>query len=210
VGVDRIGRRRLHGPGHQPRLRYFVRRRDACSKQPQTVSYRRFAKPEMVCDCRTHLVLCAIAGIGPTPDVTPLRKLLFGTLWRVGVQTLLADAGYDSESNHRFARDGCGMRSVTPSTHGRPCKRPGATLRGRHRRRLQRLRDFRYGQRWQIETVVRMIKCNLGQCVAARSDSMRSKEVMLKVLTHNLMLIAEVLIKLFYRALLTPLIGRPL
>ncbi|MGA3067191.1 MAG: transposase [Tepidisphaeraceae bacterium] len=185
--------------------RYFVRRRDACSKQPQTVSYRRFPKLEMVCDCRTHLVLCAFAGIGPTPDVASLRRLLFCTLRRVGVQTLLADAGYDSESNHSFARDGCGVRSVTPSTHGRPCTRAGAALRGRHRRRLQRLRDFRYGQRWQVETVVSMIKRNLGQCVAARSDSMRSKEVMLKVLTHNLMLIAEVLIRLFYRAFASPL-----
>src|SRR5271170_3245072 len=160
--------------------RYFVRRRDACSKQPQDVSYCRFPKLEMVCDCRTHLILTAFCGVGPTPDVSSLRRLLFATLRRVGVQTLLADAGYDSESNHQFARDGCGVRSVMPATHGRPCKRAGATLRGAYRRLMQRVRDYRYGQRWQIETVVSMIKRNLGEHAAGRSDAARSKDTMLK------------------------------
>jgi transposase len=60
--------------------------------------------------------------------------------------------------------------------------------------------DFRYGQRWQIETVMSMIKRNLGSFVAARSDRARSAEVMLKVLTHNLMLIVAWLTEVFYRA----------
>jgi hypothetical protein len=45
-----------------------------------------------------------------------------------------------------------------------------------------------------------MIKRNLGSFVAARSDRARSAEVMLKVLTHNLMLIVAWLIEVFYRA----------
>ena len=45
-----------------------------------------------------------------------------------------------------------------------------------------------------------MIKRNLASFVAARSDQACGKETMLKVLTHNLMLIFATLIELFYRA----------
>jgi transposase len=61
-------------------------------------------------------------------------------------------------------------------------------------------RDSRYGQRWQMETVVSMIKRNLGSAVAARSDRARGAEAMLKVLTHNIMIIAALIAWVFYRA----------
>ena len=61
-------------------------------------------------------------------------------------------------------------------------------------------RDYRYGQRWQIETVVSMIKRNLGSVVAARSDRTRAAEAMLKVLTHNIMILAAFILWVFYRA----------
>src|SRR5438552_3580461 len=94
--------------------RYFVRRRKNYSKIQELVAYSTFPKLEMVCDCRSHLILCADVVVGPTVDVDTFRKLLFGTLRVASVGTILADAGYDSESNHRFARDGCGVRSVIP------------------------------------------------------------------------------------------------
>ncbi len=65
---------------------------------------------------------------------------------------------------------------------------------------MKKYRDYRYGQRWQVETVMSMIKRNLGSFVAARSDQARSKETMSKVLTHNLTLLVAALIRLFYRA----------
>ena len=52
-------------------------------------------------------------------------------------------------------------------------------------------RDYRYGRRWQVESTVSMIKCNLGSFVAARSNQAGSAEAMLKVLTHNIMLISR-------------------
>jgi hypothetical protein len=183
--------------------RYFVRRRKSCSKVEELVAYRTFPKLEAVCDCATHLILCAFATIGPMIDINSFRRLLFGTLRRRRVRTILADAGYDSEPNHRFARDGCGVRSVIPPLHGRPTDKLPSTP---HRRRMKLYRDHRYGQRWQIETVMSMIKRNLGAHVAARSDGARSAELMLKVLTHNIMLIAAMLLQLFYRAIRDPLI----
>ncbi len=181
--------------------RYFVKRRKSCTKVEELVAYRTFPKLELVCDCANHLILCAFATIGPMVDLISFRRLLFGTLRRVSVDTLLADAGYDTESNHRFARDGCHVRSVIPPLLGRPTDKLPSTP---HRRLMKRYRDHRYGQRWQAETVMSMIKRNLGSFVAARSDRRRSVEVMLKVLTHNLMLIVGLLAWVFYRAISDP------
>jgi DDE family transposase len=155
----------------------------------------------MICDCDDHLIISAFATRGPSVDVDTLRRLLFAALLRLGgrrrIGTILADAGYDSESNHRFCRDGCGVRSVIATGIGRPSRKPAA---GAYRRRMKRYRDYRFGQRWQIEATVSMIKRNLGAAVAARSFAMQCKEVMLKVLAHNIMLIAAMLRELFYRA----------
>ncbi|MGH9602654.1 MAG: transposase [Terriglobales bacterium] len=182
-----------------------MRRRKNCSKVEELVSYRTFPKLEMVCDCAVHLILCAYAAIGPALDLNTFRRLLFGTLRRASVQILLADAGYDSESNHRFARDGCHVRSVIPPLLGRPTDKLPSTP---HRRLMRLYRDYRYGQRSQSETVISMIKRNLGAFVAARSDRARSVEVMLKVLTHNIMLIAFWLWWVFYRAVPDPFVRK--
>ena len=171
---------------------------------PELVGYSTFPKLELVCDCATHLVLCAFAALGPMVDLNTFRRLLFCTLRRVSVSIILADAGYDTEANHRFARDGCHVRSVIPALHGRPTEKLPST---EHRRRMKRYRDYRYGQRWQIETVVSMIKRNLGSVVAARSDRTRAAEAMLKVLTHNIMILAAFMLWVFYRATPDPFLG---
>ena len=46
-----------------------------------------------------------------------------------------------------------------------------------------------YGQRWQVETVHSMIKRNLGSALRARTARRRSKELLLRVITHNLMIL---------------------
>jgi hypothetical protein len=183
---------------------YFVRRRAKGQKREenpqQTTTYTRYPKCELVVDCRSHLILGALAGLGPFPDNNRLPVLVWGLMTYMSVGTILADVGYDWEEAHRFCRDGCCVRSVVPPEGGRPRaanKLPG----GSHRRRLGMFFDFRYGQRWQVETVASMIKRRLGAYVLGRSDAARNREVMLKVLTHNLMILAALLLELFYRAL---------
>ena len=103
----------------------------------------------------------------------------------------LFDAGYDSERNHRVARQCCHLRSVIPPLVGRPAKDPTRPPGGRWRRLMRRYRDCRYGQRWQAETTISMIKRRQGGYVLGRTDAARSREMMLKVLTHNVMINAE-------------------
>ncbi|MEN6450887.1 MAG: transposase, partial [Thermoguttaceae bacterium] len=80
---------------------------------------------------------------------------------------------------------------------------------GRYRRLMQtRFDQARYGQRWQVETVVSMIKRRLGSATSGRTYWSRRRDMMLMVLTHNIMILLPFdliqQIKVFYRALLTP------
>ncbi|MGH7176983.1 MAG: transposase, partial [Tepidisphaeraceae bacterium] len=169
---------------------YFIKRRSPKHKTPQTTTYSRYPKLELLCDCRTHIVLHAIPTLGPHPDTDRLRPLLFPPLSRgVKIDCALFDAGYDSESNHVFCRESCGIRSVIPPLIGRRFIDPTREPRGRWRRLMKRRRDWRFGQRWQVETVISMIKRRLGGYVLNRSNPARSREMMLKVLTHNIMIL---------------------
>jgi hypothetical protein len=169
--------------------RYYIRRRNGALKQWQTVSYSRYAKLEASFDCATHLMLAALAGRGPRVDVDRFRPLLGATLEQVRVEAALADAGFDSEPNHRYAREECGVRSFIPATAGRPsAKHPTGRYRRQMRRRLDK-RYGRYGQRWQAETGFSMIKRRIATTVHARSYWSQCREACLIAITYNIMLL---------------------
>lgn len=110
---------------------------------------------------------------------------------------VLADAAFDSESHHRYCRDDLGVRATViplnrrgqgrkwPKTHFRRqmVKRFRAKPKGSRYRRV-------YGQRWQAESAFSRHKRRLGSSLAGRSDESRQREGYLRVLTHNLMLMA--------------------
>ena len=169
--------------------RHYIRRRNGYTKQWQTVSYSRYAKLEASFDCVTHLMLGALVGRGPRVDTDRFVPLLDATLANVRVETALADAGYDSEPNHRYARESRGVRSFIPATAGRPTTKLPS---GRYRRQMkQRLnKDYgRYGQRWQAETGFSMFKRRLGAEVHARRYWSQCRELLLMAITYNIMLL---------------------
>ena len=168
---------------------YYVRRRSRDGKSYQHTTYRRFAKLEAAVDCATHTILGVIPRRGPRVDTDRFVPLLENALRRVRLLTALADAGYDSEPNHRHAREKRGVRSFIPATAGRPTTKPPT---GRYRRQMkQRLnKDYgKYGQRWQVETVFSMIKRRLGSVVHARAYWSQCRELLLLAVTYNIMLL---------------------
>jgi hypothetical protein len=170
---------------------YYVRRRSATSKRWQRLTYRRFAKLELAVDTVNHLVIGCLVGYGPRPDVDRYVPLLRATLGNVAVESTLADAGYDSEPNHVYARDEHGVRSFMPATIGRPTRKLPS---GRYRRQMkQRLnKDYgHYGQRWQVECTNSMFKRRLTCTVAARSYWAQCRELWLIVLTYQCLLTAR-------------------
>ena len=89
-----------------------------------------------------------------------------------------------------------GIRTLIPAERGRPSDKPPA---GRWRRRMrQRFDKKKYGQRWQVETANSMIKRLLGSALRARGYWSQCREIILRVITHNVMIVIRV--HLFYRA----------
>jgi hypothetical protein len=195
----RIALAALDGTGFETRhiSAYFVKRRErACKTAYQTTTYTRYPYAELVCDCRTHFVLAVVTGRGPGPDLPYFRPALRQTIRRATVTTLLADAGFDSEPAHEFAREECDVRAIIPPTRGRPTTKP---LRGYWRNRMkQRFPKRLYGQRWQVETVNSMIKRLLDAALRARTYWSQSREIVLRVITLNLMILRQR--QVFYRA----------
>ena len=140
-----------------------------------------------------HLILAAQAHIGNGSDVPDFQPLLQSVARRAKVRTVVADAGYDSEKNHRIARQEIGVRSIIPAKLGRPTDKPPS---GRYRRlmkqRFSRKADGKqYGQRAQSETVNSMMKRNMGDALRSIKPERRKQEMLLRSLTHNIMLAAN-------------------
>jgi transposase len=100
---------------------------------------------------------------------------------------ILADAGYDAEHNHVLCRKKLGIPSTVIPARKRTSRRwPTAKYRRQMRRRFfKRV----YGQRWQVESAISRHKRRLGSALRARSWSAQKTECLLRVLTHNLMIL---------------------
>jgi len=146
---------------------------------------------------RCHLVLSAWTGTGAGADHPHFEPVLFDAWRRVPHRSFaaVADAGYDGEDYHQIARRDMGVRSIIPPAIGRPPKR-GAPPGGRWRRHMKRLlktkasrRRCRYNLRYQVETVNSMMKRNLGSALGGKTAASRQRDMLLKVLTHDLMVL---------------------
>jgi DDE family transposase len=169
--------------------RYYIRRRASITSAWQTVTYTHFAKLEAAFDCHSHVMVGVLVGRGPRPDTDRFVPLLDATLANVRPESALADAGYDSEPNHRYAREERGVRSFIPATIGRPTDKPPT---GRYRRRMrQRLNKHygRYGQRAQAESGFSMFKRRLGSLVRGKGYWSQCRDLLLMALTYNIMLV---------------------
>jgi IS4 transposase len=157
----------------------------------------RFPKLSAICDTGSHVMTGAVVDRGPRRDVVEFPVLVRQALDRHAFTTLLGDAGYESEKNHRLCREELGVKSIFPTTHrgrGRHDGKP-QTIRSPYRKQLHdAFPRTTYGQRWQIETAFSMIKRNLGSALRSRRPFALNREVLLRVITHNLMIIRRLFV----------------
>lgn len=128
---------------------------------------------------------------GPGPDYKYFRPLLDQAAETFHIRRILADAGFDSEHNHLHARQQHGTTAIIPPTSGRPTVKLPT---GKHRRLMKtRWESYkkRFGQRWQAETVNSMLKRLLGSALRAVKHWNRYREMVLRVLTLNIMILAQ-------------------
>ena len=166
---------------------YYVKRRSREPNLWQTTTYKRFPKVGIICDTSNHMILEAHPSRGPCPDAAEFKTPLKRATQNVRIAVIVADAGYDSESNHCFARDELAVRSIIPANAGRPTQKPAS---GKYRRQMQtRFDKQKYGQRWQCETVISMIKRRQAVATKGRSYWSQCRDLFLIALTHNIMII---------------------
>lgn len=184
----------LDGTGLDSRYasRHYARRNSS-----KRFSLRRFTLLTIACHTQSHLIAAAEVTVGPTNE-SPFFDDLVGEASQHAVwDRLLADAAYDAEDNHAAARDGYQVRSTVIPLN----RRRGGRKWPQTKYRRQMVRRFRkkpkgsrhrrvYGQRWQAESVFSRNKRLLGSALRAHSDQARERECLLRVLTHNLMLLA--------------------
>jgi hypothetical protein len=183
---------------------YFVRRRSRGDKRLQDLTYAHFPKSSLLVDCASHFILAAEPGRGPSPDQPCVIPTMLAACARQRIDTLFMDAGHDGEWVHEFSRNELDVRSIIPPTIGRPTEKPPRT---RYRRAMRAYfrrpaRRRRYGQRWQVETVVSMIKRRLGEGLGARSERRQNQAMMLRAIVHNILIL--LVHEVFYRARMSP------
>ena len=147
----------------------------------------------------SHLFLSAVVTRGPGHDAGQFRASAKAAATRCPLDTLLGDAAYDAEPHHAYARGELGIRSTVIPVYRRGRADRRNPPRGKYRGQM--VRRFRpkpkgarhkrvYGQRWQIESGFSRHKRLLGSALRARRWAAQKQEVMLRVIVHNLILLA--------------------
>jgi hypothetical protein len=160
-------------------------------------SSRLWTKLTVATDTASHFFAGATVTTGPSNDSPQFRPAMAQASLVVTWDRALADAAFDAEEHHRYAREDLGVRStVIPlNRRNRGRKWPKTKYRRqmvkRFRKKPKGSRHRRvYSQRWQAESAFSRHKRRLGSALGGRSDASRERECRLRVLTHDLMLLA--------------------
>ena len=150
-----------------------------------------------VLETASHLFLSAHVTRGPSQDSPQFKPTTRAATARCPLDALFGDTAYDAEHNHAYGRRTLGIRSTVFPLNRRnsgrrwPQTRYRRQMKKRFRRRRGRRRHQRvYGRRWQIARGFSRQKRLLGSALRARKWPSQKKEILLRVLTHNLMLLA--------------------
>ena len=185
VAVDATGLETRHVSAH-----FGHKRAKGKAKKGKGHRQRAWPKLTTVLHTHSHLLLGAVPGLGPSqdsPDFTPAMRQAARLL---AIDVALGDAGYDAEHNHRLCREGLGVRQTVIRLNRRNTGRrwPKTPYRRAMRHRFPKPL---YHQRWHVESGFSQHKRRLGSALTARNPSSQNRELVLRVLTHNLMLLAE-------------------
>lgn len=128
---------------------------------------------------------------GPSGDFSDLVPLAADAHAALPFEALVADAGYDSEADHRFCREELGADSLIPAKKRRSAKVVATTPYRREMvRRLGEPGEEEarraYRQRWKAETVMSVAKRRWGEALSARLDDTQRTQALLRGLVYNL------------------------
>lgn len=154
---------------------------------------KHFGKVAVLIDPSTQFALSMKVGRGPSPDDQWVKPLILHALQLITMTWLLADAGFDSEALHRWLLVQ-GILGLIPPRRGRPHLDPSRAKTGFWRRLLERrwpMLSAIYNQRWQVESFFSRLKTRLGSVLTARHSQAINREIALRVITMNLLILLD-------------------
>lgn len=132
-----------------------------------------------------------MVGHGSTQDSPQFEPAVRQAAKNLKPTRVLADKGCDAEHNHVLCREELGIRStaipINPRSTGR--RRPKARYLRLMKRRFPKVK---YRQRAQAKSGFSRHKRRLGCVLTARQNHSQYGEMRLRVLTHNLIILAAV------------------
>jgi hypothetical protein len=166
----------------------FVSRHFLMRQGKHTQQYRRWTKLTVVCHNTSHLIAAGLVSTGPSNDCPYLIPAVSQAVTNLPIDRLLGDAGYDAEANHKFCRQHLGVRSTIIAINNRRGNKGAIT--GHYRNQMKNnFPKRKFGQRWQVESVMSRMKRRLGYALRSRTNESRSAECVMRILTYNLMLL---------------------
>ena len=136
----------------------------------------------------SHLIAGAVTGEGPAPDFAafePVMRQAAALMPRVAAA--VADAGFDAEDAHVLCHKTLGIRRTAIRLNPRSARKWPAT---KYRRAMRRRFPGRvYRRRVQVESVFSQLKRRLGSALTARHPSTQCDEMILRVVTSNLLIL---------------------
>ncbi|HXF81638.1 MAG TPA: transposase [bacterium] len=173
----------------EPRAASWGYRLATRRRAPRAARYPPHPKLTLAVDRASHLIVGAHPGVGPGPDApafAPVLRQAARVLARLGA--VVADAGFDSEANHRLGHETLGIRRVVIRLNPRRRRRRWPATP--YRRALRQAFPWGlYHARPQVESVISRLKRRLGSALSARHPAPQAAEQLLRVLSYNLLLL---------------------
>ena len=175
------------GPETRHASLHFQRR---CGRLKQQVWHAAWPKLTAVFDAATHLITGVVVNRGPTQDSPQFAPAIRQAAVNLKPTRVPAGKGYDAEHHHVLCRREPGIRSTAIALNPRGTGRKWPKTR--YRRMMKKAFPKRqYRQRAQAESGFSRHKRRLGSTLTARHNDSQHREMRLRVITHNLMLLAE-------------------
>ena len=171
VGIDASGYKLNHASQHyEHRVKRPYRR-------------KRYMKHFLSADTTEQAIIASESWRSCVHDTKRFKPILKRTRERTKVGDVSADKGFDSESNHKYAREEVGARSIIPLRY----KVSLSKTKGFYRRKLRRYFPMkRYHRRPIIETINSVEKRKFGDSLRSRLLKMQRREMKVTDVVYNI------------------------
>lgn len=158
--------------------RFFVnRQRD----HGQGLEWKAWCKWVIAVDVERQVILSQLARPAPVNDCASLPALVSAAGKVQPVGTVLADAEFDSQRNHRFCRDELGAISIIPAKRGKKTW----NIKGIRREMREAFPQENYGKRAIVETIFSVVKRKLSAKAPGRSPEAQRRQAMILGAAYN-------------------------